>query len=326
MGLGRYMARRFLIAFITLFVIVNVQFFIFQVVNPVDPVRLMIGPGFTPETRQMLYTLYGLDKPLFERYFIYIKNLYTFTFGISFLSRRPVIVDILSYLPNTLYLLGLAMIFRLLFGIISGLTAASKRGKRWDVTIVSIGLISWAMPAFILQLLFRFVFCSQLKWFPFGMMTSYPPPTAPLEYLKDLLYHTALPVTTMVAMGFGSWAFYTRNLLVGVLTEDYVLTARAKGIKERIIVWKHGFRVILPPIVTMIFLGLPGLITGAIITEYIFTWPGLGWWLVHSTMNADYPSVQAMFFIYSILMLLSNFLADLTYGYLDPRIRVGMRR
>ena len=302
------------------------QFIIFQVINPIDPVRLVIGPGFTPETRRVLYRLYGLDKPLWDRYLIYMKNLFTFSFGISFLSRRPVIVDIMSYLPNTLYLLGLAWTLQLLIGIISGLTAASKRGRSWDVTIVSLGLISWAMPAFILQLLFRFVFSSSLKWFPFGMMTSYPPPTAPLDYLRDLLYHTVLPVTTLVAMGFGSWAFYTRNLLIDVLTQDYILTARAKGIKERIIVWKHAFRVILPPIVTMMLMSLPGLITGAIITEYIFTWPGIGWWLIHATMNADYPAVQAMFFIYSILMLLSNFLADLTYGYLDPRIRVGVRR
>jgi len=326
MGLRGHLIKRFITMFITLFIIVNLQFLIFQVISPIDPTRLMIAPHFTPETRQMLRRLYGLDKPILDRYFLYLTNLYTFKFGISFLSRRSVLDDILTYLPNTLYLMGLATVLQLIIGIIAGLTAVSKRGTRLDVAIVTSGLLAWAMPAFILQLSFRFVFSSWLNWFPFGMMTSYPPPIEPLNYLGDLLYHTVLPLTTLVVMGFGSWAFYARNLLVDVMTQDYILTARAKGIEERTIVRKHAFRVILPPIVTMILIFLPELLTGAIITEYIFTWPGIGWWLIRATMNADYPAVQGLFFIYSILMLAANFLADLTYGYLDPRIRVGFRR
>jgi peptide/nickel transport system permease protein len=286
----------------------------------------MLSPGFTAETREIIRRLYGLDKPLLERYFIYLRNLYTFKFGVSFLSRNPVIVDIMSYLPNSLYLLVLAMILQLTVGIVAGLTAASKRGTRLDVAIVSVGLISWSMPTFIVQLSFRFFFCDWLRLLPFGMMTSYPPPTNPLNYLSDLLYHTVLPLTTLVILGFGGWAFYSRNLVVDVMTQDYILTARAKGLKERAIVLKHAFSVVLPPIVTMILIGLPGLITGAIITEYIFTWPGIGWWLINSTLHGDYPAVQGLFFIYSILMLLANFLADLSYGYLDPRIRVSSRR
>ena len=294
--------------------------------NPIDPVRLMIGPGFTVETRNMIRRLWGLDEPLWNRYIKYLTNLFTLKFGISFLSRRPVIEDIKTYLPNTLYLLISAMTLQIIIGTIVGLTAASKRGSRLDVTIVTLGLISWAMPAFIFQLTFRFVFSSWLRWLPFGMMTSYPPPTKFFEYLSDLLFHTILPLTTLALMGFGGWAFYTRNLLIDVLTQDYILTERAKGIAEGTIVRKHAFRVILPPIVTMILMGLPGLITGAIITEYIFTWPGIGGWLINATLNSDYPAIQGLFFIYSILMLSSNLLADLIYGYLDPRIRVGVRR
>lgn len=321
-----YLAKRFVIMFVTLFLIVNIQFFIFQVVSPIEPVQLMISKGFTEETKQMLLRLYGLDKPLLERYFIYIINLYTFRFGVSFISRRPVIEDIMLYLPNTLYLLGLAMILQLLIGIVAGLIAASKRGTRWDVIVITLGLIAWAMPAFIMQLIFRFVFAHWLGWFPYGLMVSYPPPTDAAGYILNVLYHTVLPLTTLTLIGFGSWAFYTRNLLIDVLTHDYILTARAKGLKESIIVRKHAFRVILPPIVTMILMALPELITGALITEYIFSWPGIGWWLINATMHADYPAVQGLFFIYSILMLVSNFAADLTYGFLDPRIRVGVRK
>jgi peptide/nickel transport system permease protein len=326
MAFGAYVAKRVVIMFVTLFVIVNIQFLVFQVLSPVDPTQLMISPGFTPETRQMLRRLFGLDKPLWDRYLLYIANLYTFRFGVSFQSRRPVIMDIMDYLPNTLYLLGLATVFQLLIGIPAGLRAVQKRGTKWDVSIVSLGLIAWSTPAFIVQLSFRFAFCSWLRWFPFGMMTSYPQPTGPIDYLVDLVYHTTLPLTTLVIIGFGGWAFYSRNLLVDVMTQDYILTGRAKGLDEGTLIRKHAFRVILPPILTMVLISLPELITGALITEYIFTWPGIGWWLINATMHSDYPAVQALFFIYSILMLLSSFLADLMYGYLDPRIRVGLRR
>jgi peptide/nickel transport system permease protein len=325
-GFGRFLTKRLVVMFVLLFVIVNLQFVIFQVVSPLDPVELMISPGFSAESRAIVFQLYGLDKPLLDRYFLYLMNLYTFKFGISFLSRQPVLVDIITYLPNTLYLVGLAMGLELVIGIVAGLTAASRRGKAVDVIIVTLGLASWALPAFILQLFFRFLFSDWLRIFPFGMMTSYPPPSSPFGYFQDLLYHTFLPLTTLVLMGFGSWAFYTRNLLIDVLTQDYILTARAKGVSERTVVSKHAFRVILPPIVTMVLMNIPSLLAGSIITEYIFTWPGLGSWLVNATLHADYPAVQALFFIYSIMMLACNFLADVLYGYLDPRIRVGMRR
>jgi peptide/nickel transport system permease protein len=328
MGFGSYLIKRLIIIFITLFVIVNLQFLIFQVLSPIDPARVMIPLTAPPELAKRLRELFGLNKTILERYFIYIRNLYTFEFGISFKSRNPVIKDIMTYLPNTLYLLGLALVIELIIGIIAGLTAASKRGKTLDVAIVSFGLISWAMPAFILQLLFRFTFVHWLKWFPYG---GVPVPTNYFDYLSfnylgDLFYHTVLPLTTLVVMGFGIWAFYTRNLLVDVMTQDYILTARAKGVKERTIVSKHAFRAILPTVLTFILMSFPGLLTGSIITEVIFSWPGIGLFLIQAINVSDYPVLQAMFFIYSILMLSANFLADLLYGYLDPRIRVGFRR
>lgn len=310
----------------TLFIVANLQFFIFQVINPIDPVRLVIGPGFTIETRDMLRRLWGLDKPLSERYLIYLINLFTFQFGISFISRRPVIMDIIQYLPNTLILLVSAFALEVLTGIIAGLIAVMKFESKIDVLIVALGLISWALPAFIFQLTFRFVFSFWAGWFPWGGMTSIPPPTNTYEYIMDFLWHLTLPLITLVLMGFGGWAFYTRNLLVDVMAQDYIITARAKGLKERTIVINHAFRAILPPIVTMILLTIPGLITGSVITEYIFSWPGIGSWLIRAIEAGDYPTIQALFFLYSILLLLSNFVADLLYGILDPRIRVGVRR
>jgi peptide/nickel transport system permease protein len=135
-----------------------------------------------------------------------------------------------------------------------------------------------------------------------------------------------MPLLALVVGGFGSWALYTRNLLLDALTQDYVVTARAKGLSERTILYRHAFRSTLPPIVTMITLSVPGIVTGAMITEWIFTIPGVGRWYLNSLMAADYPVVQAVLFIYAILVIFANLIADLLYGILDPRIRVGMRR
>lgn len=326
MGFGRYLLQRTIIVFVTLFIIANIQFVLFQVLNPVDPVPFFISDEFTPEVRDVLRQLYGLDQPIWTRYFVYIKNLFTFKFGVSFVSRKWVIEDIMTYLPNTLYLLGLAFVLEIAIGTIAGLIAVEKRGTIFDIAVISIGLITWAVPTLVVQLMFRFIFSSWLRWFPFGMMTSNPPPTNPVEYAYDLLYHTILPLTSLVLTGFGIQAFYTRNLLIDIMTQDYILTARAKGVKERKIVWEHAFKVILPPIVTRVLLYFPTLIMGSIITEHIFTWPGMGKWLIDSQLRADYPVIQALFFIYAALILLVNFIADITYGYLDPRIRVGVRR
>ena len=157
-------------------------------------------------------------------------------------------------------------------------------------------------------------------------MSTVPPPVEPLRYMADVAWHLALPLGTLVLAGFGSWALYTRNILLDSLTQDYILTARAKGLSERTVLYKHAFRSTLPPIVTMVTLAVPGIVTGAIITEFVFSWPGIGQWYIAGLLNGDYPVVQAVLFIYTVLMVSANIVADLLSGVLDPRIRVGVRR
>jgi len=322
-----YIIKKIVYAVVVLYIIATLNFLIFQVLSPLDPTKMMIDPRWGLEERELLRKLWGLDQPVHIRYIKYIQNMFTFQFGRSFLSQELVIDDIMWRLPNTILLLGTAFVLRVLLGVTLGVLAASRRGKRLDVLTIGTGLFTWSAPTFFIQLLFLLVFCGYLRWFPFGGM--YPPgepPKDPFVYAATVLHHMTLPVVTLVLAGFGSWALYSRNIMLECLTQDYIITARAKGLSERAVLFGHAFRAMLPPVVTMVALNLPYIITGAIITEYVFTWPGIGRWFLSSMLSGDYPSVQALLFIFAILMIGANFIADLLYGFLDPRIRVGVRR
>lgn len=331
MGYRSYLLKRIVIAVIILYVVASLNFVIFQVAAPIDPVDIIIDPDFTPEVKQLLRIQYGLDLPLHTRYIKYIQNMFTWNFGFSFDNLRPVTSELAWRLPNTVLLLGTALIGTIIIGIPVGILAASRRGSKTDVFAIGSGLLAWGVPTFFIQLFFVLLFCYFFfLWFGFGAplrgMTSPVPPTNPILYVADVASHLALPVSTLVLASFGSWALYTRNLLIDSLTQDYIVTARAKGLTERTVLYRHAFRSTLPPIVTMITLAIPGVITGAMITEWIFTLPGIGRWYLLSLQRGDYPVVQSILFIYAVLTILANLLSDLIYGVLDPRIRVGMRR
>lgn len=327
-----YLLKRAVIAFVTLFTIATLNFLIFQVFSPYDPFTMILDPNFTPEVKQLLMEQYGLDQPLHIRYVKYIQGMFTWNFGYSFLSKRPVAEQMMPLLANTVLLLGAALVATIIIGIPVGILAASKRGTKVDVVAIGSGLFTWGVPTFFIQLLFMFIFSYYVKitfgirLFPVAGMTSAPPPEEPLMYIADVAWHLAQPLITLVIASFGSWALYTRNLLLDALTQDYVVTARAKGLSERTVLYRHAFRSTLPPIVTMIALSVPGIVTGAMITEFIFSWPGIGRWYLASLNQADFPVVQSVLFIYALLTILANIVADILYGLLDPRIRVGMRR
>jgi len=293
---------------------------------------MIVDPNFTTEMREMLMRQYGLDQTLEVRYILYIQGMLTWNFGYSFASNKLVTEEMIPLLANTVMLLGAALVGTILVGIPLGILAASRRGTKVDVIAIGGGLLTWGVPTFFIQLLFMFFFGYYLKvtynWtvFPVAGMHSVPPPKDPLIYMADVAWHLAMPLITLVVASFGSWALYTRNLLLDALTQDYIVTARAKGLSERTVLYRHAFRSTLPPMVTMITLSIPAIVTGAMITEYIFSWPGIGRWYLSSLSNADYPVVQAVLYIYALLTILGNVVADILYGLLDPRIRVGMRR
>jgi peptide/nickel transport system permease protein len=329
-----YLVKRIILSLVIIYVIATLQFIIFQVISPIDPTAtyMIADPRFKKEQRDQLMKLFGLDQPLHIRYHKYIVNMFTWNFGFSFRSMKPVAQEMSWRLVNTVLLLGSALVATIMVGVPLGILAASRRGTKVDVLAIGAGIFTWGVPTFFIQLL-AVLFLSYYTYvwfgfplFPHGKMHSVPPPTDMLSYMADTLWHLALPMGTLVVAGFGSWALYTRNILLDALTQDYIVTARAKGLSERTVLYRHAFRSILPPIVTMVTLSVPGIVTGAIITEFVFTWPGIGQWYIESLFQGDYPVVQAVIFIYTVLMVTANIVADILYGILDPRIRIGVRR
>lgn len=327
-----YLTKRIIISLLILWVVATLNFVIFQIVSPVKPLATIVDPDFTPEVKEALINLYGLNEPIATRYVKYIQNMFTWNFGFSFVTLGPVIEELAWRLPTTVLLLGSALVATILVGIPLGIFAASRRGTKLDVFTIGSGLFTWGIPIFFIQLLFMLVFSYYfmmtfgIKVFPERGIYSIPPPTDPFAYMADVAWHLAMPLMSLVVGGFGSWALYTRNLLLDALTQDYVVTARAKGLSERTVLYRHAFRSTLPPIVTMVTLSVPAIVTGAMITEWIFSLPGVGRWYLNSLMAADYPVIQAVLFIYAVLVIFANLVADLLYGVLDPRIRVGVRR
>lgn len=326
-----YLIKRIGVAIFILWVIASLNFVIFQVVSPVRPEMTILDPTFTPAVRAALRDLYGLNEPLHMRYLLYLRNMFTWQFGRSFTTQLPVADEMSWRLPNTILLLGSALIITIIVGIPVGILAASKRGTKLDVATIGAGLFTWGVPTFFIQLLFLLFFAYYLRnivgftVFPSRGIYSIPPPEEPLAYIADVAWHLALPVMTLVVASFGSWALYTRNVMLDAITQDYIVTARAKGLSERTVLYRHAFRSVLPPIATMMALAVPGVVTGAMITEYLFTLPGIGQWYLTALMQSNYPVVQAVLFIYAVLMIIANLVADLLYGVLDPRIRVGSR-
>jgi peptide/nickel transport system permease protein len=321
-----YLIKRIVSTLIIFFVILNLTFLIFYVIDPIKPVQWFYDRrgSMTVELYASMNRMYGLDQPLYVQWERYMINILTLQFGLSFVQQKPVLSVLMQYLPNTLALILTATVIEIVVGIMVGLYAASKRGLV-DFSLTGFGVLVSAVPAFLIFLVFRYVFSENLRWFPItGIIVAGP--DNPILYLGDFLYHMALPLITLTIYGFGGWAFYARNFSVEILTQDYIQTARAKGVNRRGLMFKHVLSAMMPPILTMVMMALPNTIFGAMMTEYVFTWKGVGWWYLDSIYKGDYPVVQTMVVIYSILLLGANFLSDILYGYLDPRVRVGGRK
>lgn len=338
MGLKGYLLRRVLVAIFVLWVVVTLTFTIF-VVYPADPVKYLLDPTMEESEREYIKRVWGYYDPWHVKYLKYLRNMFSFGilppyFGTSLVSRRPVVVDMKWRLQLTVALLGQAMIGTILIGIPVGIFAAWKRGTAWDVGVMASGLFTYGVPTFFIQLVILVFVIAQINQtfgivlFPIGGWVSYPRPENVFALLANIEYHMILPIITLVIAGFGGWALYMRNMMLDTLTQDYITTARAKGLKERTVLIKHAFKSLLPPVITMITLSLPGLVTGAVITETIFGLEGIGKWYIDalSLEHPDYPVVQAVLFIFAVLMIAGNFIADILYGIVDPRIRVGQRR
>lgn len=316
---SNYWMRRIFTSLLVIVIVLSLNFFLFRLM-PGDPTSTLLDPRFSPEAKEELLKSYGLDKPLFQQFLLYVKQMLSFRFGLSFLSQKPVWQELAERLPNTLALLLPSLFLSAVLGTFLGVMAAKGRGKFSEKIVLMSGAVSFSFPSFFVQLVLLLLFAHVLPLFPLRGSTSIPPPVGFWNLLGDKVWHMALPVLSLVLIGFGSWALYVRNLMVKTLGEDFVLLARAKGLREGQILWGHAFRTALPPIITIFFLSLPGVISGAVITETVFSLHGVGKFLLEAVSGHDYPAAGAAFYLLALITVICNLLADVAYALVDPRI------
>jgi peptide/nickel transport system permease protein len=266
----------------------------------------------------------------------------TFKFGNSIRPpNTPIVEKIAEALPNTLLLMGLSTVLSIIIGILTGIIAAYKRGGKLDTTLVISSLITYSLPTFWMGMIALIVFSRTLGWFPPGQTISnlYPPMIQTtigipnlfafalripsIMEIGDRLWHLFLPCAVLTLFQYGNYLLLTRATMLETLTEDYIVTARAKGLKERTVIFKHAFKNASLPIITSVALAAGFMISGAIITETVFSWPGLGRLTMDAINLYDYPFLHVIFYVVALCVILANFIADLLYGVIDPRIKYG---
>jgi len=317
------MVKRTIYLLITLLAIMTINFAIFRLM-PSNPVALIADSvRLRPEQYRRLAEIYGFDRPLWEQYVKYMVQSFQGFYGYSYYTQRPVGLDIMERLPNTLLLIGTSTIIAILIGMAVGIVAAARRGSLVDVSAITFGFVGYSVPTFWLGMIFLLIFGYYLKAFPLRGTMSVPPPTDPLLAVFDTMWHLALPCLTLVIIQFGGDALVMRAAMMDTLTEDYIMMARAKGLDERTVLYRHALKNAMLPMVTVIALSFGFILTGAILTETVYSWHGLGTYIWASIQGNDYPALQGIFFIVSVMVVLCNFIADIVYGILDPRVRFG---
>jgi len=329
MGLQEYVIKRIIIIFLLLWVIASVNFLIFNMLpgTTINKYIAKLSPGGMGSERiKQLRHIFGLDRPLHERYLIYLRNMFTFNFGYSH-EFGDIRKAIMRALPNTLILMGTSEIASIIFGILIGVIVAYKRGTAVDSLIVTASLFTYSVPVFWLGYIILNTFALQFRWFPAGGYVpsewAVNPPSNMFEILLGRLSCLVLPAFTLFIFIVGGWILLTRASVLETITEDYVITARAKGLKTRTVLYKHVLKNASLPLITNIALAMGFLITGAIITETVFSYGGMGSLIFTAISFSDIPMMQAIFFIVAVLVVVANFIADLLYGIIDPRIRYG---
>lgn len=291
---------------------------------PGEPTDLMLqlNPKVDFEAREKLNRIYGLDKPLYVQYLVWVRKLAQFDFGRSFVDNRPVMNKILERLPITIFINVLAMFIIFLFSIPIGVKSAVKRGSLFDKVSTVFVFLGFAAPSFWLGLLFMSFFGVRLGILPVSGIVSLDFENYALTHkIIDIARHLILPVTVASIGGLAGVSRYMRQSMLSAISQDYIRTARAKGLSERTVIYKHALRNALLPIITILGLSIPALISGSVILETIFGIPGMGRLMVESVFARDYNVIMAGLFISALLTLIGNLTADMAYAYVDPRIR-----
>jgi len=323
----QYIIRRVLLMVPLL---VGISFLMFLVMHlaPGDPasIRYGLNPEVSESARANFSEMYGLDRPMLEQYMMWMRRFVSLDFGRSFIDDKPVIEKIIAHLPATLLLQSVSILLIFCIAVPLGVASAVKMNSRFDRITTVIVFAGYATPGFWLALLLIFFFGIRLQWFPIsGMSPWYSVYLGGWDNIRVLLSHLVLPVT---ATSFGSLAAlsrYARSSTIEVMREKYILTARAKGLKPRRIVAVHMLRNALMPIITIVGLTLPALISGSFIFETIFAWPGMGRLGYEAVMNYDYPVVMGVGVIATLLTLVGILISDILYAVVDPRVSYTKR-
>jgi len=324
MSLSRYALKRGLQSIVSFFILISIAFFLFRVM-PGDPTAFLLeSPKIHPQVRVLLKERLGLDRPLYEQYFIYVTNLISGELGYSLYYGRPVTELIFGRrVVNTLALVGSSTIAAIVVGLISALASTKRYGTRADVLLTGFSLITYSIPTFWLGMLLLTAFAARVKLFPLGgTVSTLLTHSNHLEYIADYLWHMTLPFITLTLIQVGYNHLIVRNTMVSALSEDYVITAKAKGLSDDEVVRRHVFRASLPPFVTIVGLQIAGIFTGAVMTETVFSWEGLGRLLYEAVSARDYPLLQGLFILILISFLIANYVVDILYALLDPRVRL----
>jgi peptide/nickel transport system permease protein len=324
MGTASFIMKKAVVMLVTFYVISTLIFLIPRL-TPVDPKSLLADNPRIPESiRQDLIASFGLNKPILDQYASFYANLFRGNLGYSFLYRDPVLTILLTRLPWTILLLGTSTAIFITLGIVIGVFQASRYGSKFDVATLVASLAASSFPFFWVGMIFIYLFAFVVPIFPtFGATSSGLVFADPLDLLKDICWHLALPVITIVIVNISRYSFYLRNIMVGVLSEDYIITAKAKGLSNNKVLFKHGLRNAMLPTMTMMAMDFGFILAGGIFVETVFSYPGVGSLAYEAILNADYPLMNGEFILLSVVILVANFTADALYSVLDPRIRKG---
>lgn len=317
----QYIIKRVLKMIPILLIISAIIFWIVSL-TPGDFVDANANPNMTAEKVEQLKAVYGLDKPVPVRYANWLKGVIKGDLGDSLKYRQPVTTLINQYVWNSFYLAAIAYVLSLIISIPLGIVSAVKQYSILDKTVTFFTFLTMSLPTFFVALILIKIFSLNMGILPIGGMTTAGSAATGFANIKDILVHAIMPVITLLIIQVGSTTKYVRTAMLEVIRQDYIRTARAKGLKEKVVIYKHALRNGLIPIVTLIGLSIPGLFSGALITETVFVWPGIGKMGYDAIISRDYVLTIGFAVFMAVLTLFGNLLSDVLYAVVDPRIKL----
>ena len=318
-----YLLGKVLQALLTLAFVLVFNFFLFRVL-PGDPAALLLRgtAAFNPDNLAQMRIDLGLDRPVLEQFVTYVANTLTLDFGESFfLKGADVGQVVLEKLWPTVLLVGSSTIASTIIGLWIGIRGGWRPGSRFDLVSQGATLFAYAMPSFWFGIMLLMLFSGLAGLFPTGGYATPGADLTGLGHVADVLNHMVLPFVVLTVGYLGQYSLIMRSSMLDVIRDDFIATARAKGVRERDVLWRHAVPNALLPTMTLTFLSLGFVFSGAITVEYVFSWPGVGWLSVQAIDSKDYPLLQALFLLFSVGVIVANLAADLLYSSLDPRVR-----